>query len=87
MNKLTIGSKCVVYSLTAHNSIMKSRGTFKGFVAVGEDTSLWLELDESHGEMKGKTRLIPIGSIAAIDVIEFAEEEEEEDEGEKLYYS
>ncbi len=87
MNKLTIGSKCVVYIITSHDGIMKSSGTFKGFVAVGEETSLCLELDESHGEMQGKVRLIPVGSIAAIDVLEFAEEIEEEDEGEKLYYS
>jgi len=66
---------------------MKSSGIFQGFVAVGEDTSLCLELNESHGKLKGKTRLIPLSSIAAIDVIEFAEEKEEEDEGEKLYYS
>jgi len=87
MNKLTIGSKLVIYSITSHDGLMKSSGIFQGFVAVGEDTSLCLELDETHGDLKGKIRLIPLSSIAAIDVIEFAEEEEEEDEGEKLYYS
>jgi len=87
MNRLTVGSKLIVYSITSHDGLMKSTGIFKGFVAVGEDTSLCLELDESHGELKGKIRLVPLSSIAAIDVIEFAEEEEEEDEGEKLYYS
>ena len=87
MNRLTIGSKCVVYSISSHDSILKTTGTFKGFAAVGEDTSLCIEMDEAHGEMKGKIRLIPISSVAAIDVIEFAEEEEQEDEGEKLYYS
>ena len=87
MNRLTVGSKCVVYSISSHDVIMKTTGVFQGFVAVGEDTALCIEMDESHGEMKGKTRLIPLGSVAAIDVIEFAEEEETEDEGEKLYYS
>lgn len=87
MNKLTLGSRLVVYSISSHDGLMKSSGIFRGFVAVGEDTSLCLELDDTHGELKGKTRLIPLSAIAAIDVIELAEEEEEEDEGEKLYYS
>ncbi|WP_236614100.1 hypothetical protein [Candidatus Aciduliprofundum boonei] len=87
LNKLTIGSKCVIYSVASHDSIMKTTGIFRGFVALGEDTSLSIELGEEHGELKGKIRLIPMGSIAAVDVIELAEEEEEEDEGEKIYYS
>ncbi len=87
MNKLTIGSKCVVYSISSHDSVMKTTGIFKGFVAVGEDTSLCIEMDENHGELQGKIRLIPLSSVTAIDVIELAEEEEVEDEGEKLYYS
>jgi len=87
LHRLTIGSKCIVYSISSHDAILKTTGTFKGFVAVGEDTSLCIELDENHGDMKGKVRLIPLSSVAVIDVIEFAEEEPEEDEGEKLYYS
>ncbi len=87
MNKLTIGSKLVVYSITSSDGVIKSSGVFKGFVALGEDTALSIELDESHKDFKGKIRLIPLGSISAIDIIELAEEEEQEDEGEKLYYS
>ncbi len=87
MEKLTPGSKCVVYSVSSNEMVVKSSGIFRGFVALGEDTSICIELDENHGEMKGKLRLIPLGAIASIDVIELAEELEEESEEEKIYYS
>ncbi len=87
LEKLTPGSKCVVYSLSSNDMVVKSSGIFRGFVPLGEDTSICLELDETHGELKGRLRLIPLGSIASIDVIELAEIHEEEDEEEKIYYS
>ncbi|MCD6370380.1 MAG: hypothetical protein J7L63_02650 [Thermoplasmata archaeon] len=87
MEKLTPGSRCVVYSLSSNEIVVKSSGIFRGFVALGEDTSICLELDENHGEKKGILRLIPLGAIASIDVIELAELHEEDDEEEKIYYS
>lgn len=87
MEKLTPGSRCVVYSLSSNEMVVKSSGIFRGFVALGEDTSICLELDENHGEKKGTLRLIPLSAIASIDIIELAEPHEEEDEEEKIYYS
>lgn len=87
MEKLTPGSKCIVYSMSSNEMVVKTSGIFRGFVPLGEDTSICIELDESHGEMKGKLRLIPLGAISSIDIIELVEDEEEESEEEKIYYS
>ncbi len=80
MIELVPGSKCVIYLATSNEEIAKVSGTFEGFVPVGEDSSLCITLDKSHGDKKGLVRLIPINMIAAIDVIELAEKKET-DEG------
>ena len=86
MENLLPGSKCVVYVSTSHDEIAKTRGTFEGFVPVGEESSLCIVLDESHGELKGKVRLIPTNVIVAIDIIEAAEPEETKDGYEDTHY-
>ncbi|NPA74975.1 MAG: hypothetical protein GXO25_02695 [Euryarchaeota archaeon] len=78
MIELVPGSKCVVYSVSSNDEIMKTYGIFKGFVPVGEDSSLCIELDSNHGDMQGKYRLIPTNMISAIDIIELAEPKQEE---------
>ena len=85
---LTPGSKCVIYSVTSNDDIMRTSGTFQGFVPVGEDSSLCIELDSTHGELKGKQRLIPTNMIAAIDILEMAElEKEDKNYVDTNYYS
>ncbi len=87
MKTLTPGSKCVIYAVSSNEDVHRTSGIFQGYVPLGEDTSLCIELDDSHGDMKGKLRLIPISSIAAVDIIELADDQEEEKEEEKIYYS
>ncbi len=86
MEGLTPGSKCIIYLATSHEEIAKTHGTFQGFVPVGEESSLCIVLDETHGELAGKTRLIPTNMIAAIDIIEAAEIEENEEHYEDTHY-
>ena len=86
IKNLVPGSKCVVYIATSNEDITKNSGTFQGFVPVGEDSSLCLILDDTHGDMKGTLRLIPTNMIAAVDVIELAEEEVETKKYEDTHY-
>lgn len=86
IKSLVPGSKCVVYLTTSNEEIVKCSGKFDGFVPVGEESSLCIILDESHGELAGKVRLIPTNMIAAIDIIEMAEEEEEKKKYEDNHY-
>ncbi len=86
IKSLVPGSKCVVYLATSNDEIVKCSGKFDGFVPVGEDSSMCIILDESHGELAGKVRLIPTNMIAAIDIIEMAKEEEDEKKYEDNHY-
>ena len=86
MEGLNPGSRCVIYLATSQEEIAKTCGTFQGFVPVGEESSLCIVLDESHGELAGKVRLIPTNMIAAIDIIEPAERKEEKETYEDTHY-
>lgn len=78
--ELTEGSKYRITSLGGRDRLIESKGVFKGFVSIGiDENGLLLELDKSHGELKGKNRIIPVHVILAIDVIEAKENKEEED--------
>jgi len=52
-----------------------TKGIFRGFVAIGPDDAIVIELDESHQEMKGKMRLIPVHMVLVVDVLEQMREE------------
>ncbi len=82
---LTKGSKYRLISAQARDKPMETVGVFKGFTSIGPDEALVMELDESHGELSGKIRVVPLHMVLAIDVIEAAEEEEEAREPEKMY--
>lgn len=71
--QLTIGSKYIIRSLESRESPLISQGIFKGYTAFGHDDAICLELDESHGESKGRTRVIPAHMVIAIDVLSAAE--------------
>ncbi len=87
MESLALGSKCVVYVATSREDVQRSSGTFCGFVPVGEESSMCIVLDENHGELSGKIRLIPTNMIVAIDVIELGKEESKREQVEGAYYS
>ena len=76
MLELTIGTKCRVYLQTENEKIGVSIGKFMGFINIGEDSALVLEMEE----VEGKYRIIPISSIVAIDVIELKKADEKKEE-------
>lgn len=85
--QLTIGSKYKIRSLESREKPLVSQGTFKGYTALGHDDAICIELDESHKESKGRTRVIPSHMVIAIDVLSAAEGKElEEKEAEASTY-
>jgi len=78
---LTPGSLYKIKSLESRDHPMETMGIFKGYAALAHDTAVVIELDKSHGDDKGRLRLIPSHMILSIDVLK-AEKEKEEKEAE-----
>jgi len=69
---LTKGSRYRVESMETRERTKVTKGIFRGYATIGTDDAIVVELDESHQEMKGKLRLIPLHVILAVDVMEQA---------------
>lgn len=82
---LTKGSKYRILSAESREKPLETVGIFKGFTSVGHDEAFVVELDESHGAKAGRTRIIPLHMVLAIDVLEVVEEEEETTQPEKMF--
>jgi hypothetical protein len=78
---LTPGSLYKIKSLESRDKPMETVGIFKGYATVAHDTAIVMELDKSHGDEKGRLRLILSHMIISIDVLK-AEKEKEEKESE-----
>jgi len=78
---LTPGSLYKIKSLESRDKPMETVGIFKGYSAVAHDTAIVIELDKSHGDEKGRLRLILSHMIISIDILK-AEKEKEEKESE-----
>lgn len=70
MVALTKGSRYRVESMETRDHTKVTKGIFRGYATIGPDDALVLELDESHQEMKGKLRLIPLHVVLSVDVLE-----------------
>ena len=77
---MTKGSRYRLTSAESREAPMRTSGVFKGFCTIGTDDAVVMELDENHEDDEGRTRVIPLHMILAIDVLEAVEPEEEEDE-------
>ena len=85
---LTRDSHYRIKSLESRDKPLTSQGIFLGYTAIGNDEGICLELDESHGEDKGKIRIIPTHMLVSIDVISAAVEGGEQDkEKTSVYYA
>ena len=85
--ELTEGSEYKVYSLGTKDNLIETTGIFKGFISVGVDgTGLLMELDENHGNMNGKTRIVPLQAIVLIDVLSAKENHNETDDKGMSHY-
>lgn len=86
--QMTIGSKYRIRSLESRDKPLITQGTFKGYAAFGHNDAVCMELDESHNEDAGRTRVIPGHMILAIDVLSAAKEtkSKEKDEDTSRYF-
>ena len=75
---LTEGSKYRIVSVEQKDSPMITNGVFKGYTSIGRDDAICMEMDKSHGDLKGRMRIIPCAMVIAIDVVEAAKEEKKE---------
>jgi len=79
--ELTEGSEYKILSLGGRDTIIETEGIFKGFITIGVDeTGLLMEMNHKHGEMTGKTRIIPLHVLLAIDILKMEENEKKEDD-------
>ncbi|MFA5896258.1 MAG: hypothetical protein WC985_05065 [Thermoplasmata archaeon] len=67
---LTNGSRYRIESMETRDHTKITKGIFRGYATIGPDDALVVELDESHQELKGKLRLIPLHVILSVDVLE-----------------
>ena len=85
--ELTEGSVYKVTSLGSRDQLLETEGIFNGYITIGVDeTGLLMELGKSHGDMAGKTRIVPLHAILVIDIVNIKEnEKKEEDKGVSHY--
>jgi hypothetical protein len=85
--ELTEGSQYKIFSLGGRETMIETEGIFKGFISVGVDEiGLLMELNEKHGDMAGKTRIVPLHVILAIDVFEAMPNEKKDVDKETSHY-
>ena len=72
---LTKGSRYRIESMETRERTKVSKGVFRGYAAIGPDDAIVLELDDSHQELKGKLRLIPVHVVLSVDVLEHLHEQ------------
>lgn len=85
--KLTEGSKYKIISIGGRDSTIETEGVFKGFASFGiEEGGLLMELGEAHGEMQGKTRIVPLHAILAIDILDVKEHTKDDSKEIHHYY-
>lgn len=77
--KLIPGSKYRIRSLESREKPLVTNGTFKNYIMLGDVDAICIELDESHKELAGKTRIIPIHMVISIDILQIAKEKKEEE--------
>ena len=85
--KLTEGSRYRILSIGGRDNSLETEGIFRGFASMGIDEGgLRLELTSFHGDLQGKTRIVPIHAILSIDVLDVKEHTKSDDEKEANHY-
>ena len=78
--ELTEGSIYKITSLGGRDHPLETQGTFRGFISIGVDeTGLLMELNNNHGEMEGKIRIIPLHVLLLVDVLSAKDDEKKDD--------
>jgi hypothetical protein len=85
--ELTEGSEYKIFSLGGRDTMLETEGIFRGFISIGVDEiGLLMELNDKHGEMTGKTRIVPLHVILAIDVFEAKPNQKKDVDKETSHY-
>ena len=85
--EVTVGSEYKIMSLGGKENILESEGIFEGYATVGMDEiGLLMRLNEKHGDMNGKIRIVPLHVILAIDVLDAKPNRKKEDSKEMPNY-
>jgi len=78
--ELTEGSEYKIFSLGSRDRIMETTGVFRGFINIGVDEiGVLMELSDSHDELKGRQRIIPLHVILMIDILSLKENNKVDD--------
>jgi len=78
--ELTEDSVYKITSLGSREQAIETEGIFKGFISIGVDeTGILMQLNESHGALAGKQRIIPLHVLLLIDVLDAKENEKKDD--------
>jgi hypothetical protein len=84
---MSVGSSYLVRSADARDKPLETKGKLRGYASIGQETALAMELDESHGEQKGKVRFIPLNVIMSVDVLKVVDKPEDKGkEPESVYF-
>jgi len=85
--EITKGSEYKITSLGVKDNPIETQGVFKGFISIGVDeTGLLIELNENHGDMRGKIRIVPLHVILLIDILNAKEDIKKDDGKEMSHY-
>lgn len=85
---MTVGSSYLVRSADARDKPLETKGKLRGYASIGQETAIAMEMDDSHGETKGRIRFIPLNMIMSVDVLKTVEKPEEKtkDQPESVYF-
>jgi hypothetical protein len=85
--KLTEGSRYRIISIGGRDIALETEGVFKGFATLGIDEGgLLMELSENHGDLQGKTRIVPLHAVLAIDILDAKKHDKKEDVKDTNHY-
>jgi hypothetical protein len=85
--KLTEGSLYKILSIGGREHPLETEGIFKGYANLSiEESGLLIELSNNHGELQGKTRIIPIHAVLAVDLLDIKEDDNKEDTKDTHHY-
>jgi len=83
--ELTDGSRLRITLLENTERALVIEGIFRGYVKVGDDYTLHLEVSETGDKKKKKImRLVPISSIQFIDVLRLSKKKKEKKKKEEI---
>jgi hypothetical protein len=84
MTHLTKGSRYKIVSASSTEENVISEGVLQGFLTMGEEPAVLLNIGDSKSE---KLRIIPVSTILYVDVLEQTEEKEKQEKGDVNYIS